>query len=273
MLPYLNRDTLLCMSIAARPSNIGTRFHNFLYRELGLNYVYKAFTTKDIEGAIRGIRALGIRGSAISMPFKSAVIPLVDEMMPSAAAIQSVNTIVNDDGRLRAYNTDYQATRNLFDSHGLSRDLKYVLHGSGGMAKAVGSALRDAGFADGVVVARNEATGRALADHIGARWQATLGDLRADFLLNVTPIGMAGGAEANDLSFPREAVEAASAVYEAVAMPTETPLVRLARELGRNVIDGGEVITLQAVEQFVLYTGIRPDMDLVRRAQAFAHSA
>jgi shikimate dehydrogenase len=63
---YINKDTQLCMSLAARPGNFGTRFHNFLYRELGLNFIYKAFTTRDIGSAIGGVRALGIRGCAIS---------------------------------------------------------------------------------------------------------------------------------------------------------------------------------------------------------------
>ena len=61
-MPILHKDMQLCISLAARPSNIGTRFHNFLYDELGLDYVYKAFTTTDLPGAVAGIRALGIRG-------------------------------------------------------------------------------------------------------------------------------------------------------------------------------------------------------------------
>ena len=68
MTERITKDTQLCLSLSARPSNIGTRFHNYLYRELGLDYVYKAFTTSDITAAIGGVRALGIRGCAISMP-------------------------------------------------------------------------------------------------------------------------------------------------------------------------------------------------------------
>ena len=94
----LNKDTRLCISLAARPSNIGTRFHNHLYDALGLDFIYKAFTTTDIAAAIGGVRALGIRGCSVSMPFKEDVIALVDEVEPSARAIDSVNTIVNDDG-------------------------------------------------------------------------------------------------------------------------------------------------------------------------------
>ena len=112
-MPILNKDMQVCISLAGRPSNLGTRFHNFLYDELGLNFIYKAFTTDDIEGAVRGIRALGIRGCSVSMPFKEAVIPLVDIVEQSASAIESVNTIVNDDGVLTGSNTDYEAIAEL----------------------------------------------------------------------------------------------------------------------------------------------------------------
>ena len=81
------------MSLAARPGRFGSRFHNALYEMLGLDFVYKAFTTTDLAAAIGGVRALGIRGCAISMPFKEAVIPLLDRLDASAAAIDSVNTI------------------------------------------------------------------------------------------------------------------------------------------------------------------------------------
>ena len=63
----LNKDMKLCISLSARPSNNGTRFHNFLYEELGLDWIYKAFAPTDLAQAIAGVRGLGIRGCAISM--------------------------------------------------------------------------------------------------------------------------------------------------------------------------------------------------------------
>ena len=100
MKPLIGRDTRLCMSLSARPGNFGSRFHNRLYDLAGLDFVYKSFSTTDLEAAIGGIRALDIRGCAISMPFKEAVIPMLDGLAQSASAIDSVNTIVNDDGVL-----------------------------------------------------------------------------------------------------------------------------------------------------------------------------
>jgi shikimate dehydrogenase len=267
---YINKDTQLCMSLAARPGNFGTRFHNFLYRELGLNFIYKAFTTRDIGSAIGGIRALGIRGCAISMPFKEVCIEHLDELDPSAQGIQSVNTIVNNDGYLKGYNTDYTAVSKLIRSSGIPAAAGFVLLGSGGMAKAVACALRDSGFADGLIVARNEATGPALARQYGFRWNREPAGAKRELLINVTPIGMAGGAGADQLPFAEELVRSAQFVFDVVALPAETPLIRLANSLGKLTITGADVIVLQAIEQFVLYTGVRPSAELIEMAAAFA---
>jgi shikimate dehydrogenase len=267
---YINKDTQLCMSLAARPGNFGTRFHNFLYRELGLNFIYKAFTTRDIGSAIGGVRALGIRGCAISMPFKEVCIEHLDELDPSAKGIQSVNTIVNTDGYLKGYNTDYTAVAKLIRSSEIPADAGFVLLGSGGMAKAVACALRDSGFTEGLIVARNETTGPALARQYGFRWNREPVDEKRELLINVTPIGMAGGAETDELPFPEESVRSARFVFDVVALPPETPLIRLAHSLGKLTITGAEVITLQAIEQFVLYTGVRPSTELIEMAAAFA---
>ncbi|HEY5741292.1 MAG TPA: shikimate 5-dehydrogenase [Terrimicrobiaceae bacterium] len=269
---YLNKDTQLCMSLAARPSNFGTRFHNFLYRELHLNFVYKAFTTHDLGAAIGGIRALGIRGCAISMPFKEACIPYLDELDASATGISSVNTIVNTKGCLMAYNTDYTAVTQLLRSNGIPTSAKFALRGSGGMAKAVACALRDLGFTDGVILARNEATGSPLAQQYGFGWKAELGSEKPALLINATPVGMAGAAEASQLSFSEDRIQEAQFIFDVVALPAETPLIQLATSLGKKTISGAAVNALQAVEQFVLYTGVRPDTTLVEKAAAFART-
>ncbi|WP_427129876.1 shikimate 5-dehydrogenase [Pseudarthrobacter sp. S9] len=277
-MPILNKDMTLCISLSARPSNNGTRFHNHLYEQLGLNWIYKAFAPTDLAQAIAGVRGLGIRGCAVSMPYKEDVIALVDVMDPSAKAIDSVNTIVNDGGRLTAYNTDYTAIEQLLQRTAVPTSYSVWVLGSGGMAKATVAALRDAGFKDVTVIARNEAAGRALAGLYGFVWRAELpatdaagtnAAATADVLINVTPVGMRGGPDADALSFPQEAVDASKVVFDVVALPAETPLVKAARAAGKTVITGAEVATIQALEQFVLYTGIRPTEGQVRAAEEF----
>ena len=269
---HINKDTQLCMSLAARPGNFGTRFHNFLYRELGLNFIYKAFTTRDLGSAIGGVRALGIRGCAVSMPFKEACIEYLDELDASAKGIGSVNTIVNTADYLKAYNTDYTAVSKLIRSSEIPFAADFILLGSGGMAKAVACAFRDAGFANGMIVARNEVTGPALARQYGFRWKRELPAEKPALLINVTPVGMSGGSEADQVAFPEEMVRSAQHVFDVVAIPAETPLIRLAISLAKKTVSGADVIVLQAVEQFVLYTGTRPDAETIARAAAFARA-
>jgi shikimate dehydrogenase len=269
--PILNKDMTLCISLSGRPSNIGTRFHNYLYDELGLNFVYKAFTTDDIAGAITGVRALGIRGCSVSMPFKEADNPLLDEIEPSAAAIDSVNTIVNDGGRLSGSNTDYEAVAQLLAEHAVDPAASVLVRGSGGMAKAVVAAFHGAGFGDLTVVARNADAGRALAERYGFRAVTEDPAPGHAVIVNVTPLGM-DGADADALAFSEEHVVAAQCVFDVVAFPSETPLIRAARERGVAVITGAEVIALQAARQFARYTGVTPTPDQVGRASEFSRA-
>jgi shikimate dehydrogenase len=268
----IDRDTKMCISLAARPGNHGNRFHNHLYSQLGLNFLYKSFTSSDIGATIAGVRSLGIRGVSVSMPYKETCMEFLDAIDQSAAAIGSVNTIVNDDGVLTGYNTDYIAVRTMLADHRVPTGQDFAVTGSGGMAKAVVAALRDSGFTQGVVVARNRERGRALADLYGFDWAPSLGDARPQLVVNATPIGMAGAPTADDLPFPEDVVRAARTVFDVVYLPPETPLVRLAREIGSTVLTGAEVIKLQAMEQFVLYTGVRPTPEQIDRAEEFAWS-
>lgn len=83
---------------------------------------------------------------------------------------------------------------------------------------------------------------------------------------------MSGGPEADQLAFPVEAIEAARTVFDVVAVPAETPLILRARAEGKQVITGLEVIAIQALEQFVLYTGVRPSAEQFQQAVAFARA-
>ncbi len=272
-MPILNKDMQVCISLAARPSNLGTRFHNFLYDELGLNFIYKAFTTDDLDGAVRGIRALGFRGCSVSMPFKEAIIPLIDVMAPSALAIESVNTVVNDNGVLTASNTDFEAVLQLLREREVANSQSVLVRGSGGMAKAVVAAFKTAGFENLTVVARNAEAGKALADkygfkHIGeSDLETSLGAF--EILVNVTPLGMAGENE-RELSFSSELIGEAKLIFDVVAFPAETPSIKAAQASGTPVITGAEVIARQAALQFAAYTGLELNADQVRRAAEFS---
>ncbi|MGC6342118.1 shikimate 5-dehydrogenase [Bisgaard Taxon 45] len=267
----INKETQLCISLAGKPGNFGTAFHNYLYQKLGLNYIYKALTTADIEHAVKGVRALGIRGCAVSMPFKESCMPFLDEIAASAKVIESVNTIVNENGYLKAYNTDYIAISKLIQQYQLEQQDDVIVQGSGGMAKAVVAAFKHAGFQKVSVYARNATTGQHLASLYGYRYINDLKDMRASILVNATPIGMCGKEE-NLLAFPECLVDQANTIFDVVALPAQTPLIQYAKQRNKQTISGAEVIVLQAVEQFELYTHQRPNEALIAEAAEFARS-
>ena len=164
----------LCISLSARPSNNGTRFHNHLYEQLGLNWIYKAFAPTDLAQAIAGVRGLGIRGCAVSMPYKEDVIALVDVMDPSAKAIDSVNTIVNDGGMLTAYNTDYTAIEQLLQRNAVPGDYSVLVlrlrrHGQGHRGRAARCRLH----ATSPSWPATRTAGRGLAELYGFAWAPT----------------------------------------------------------------------------------------------------
>ncbi|OCG44832.1 shikimate 5-dehydrogenase [Gilliamella sp. Choc5-1] len=273
MTRIINKDTTVCMSLSARPSNFGTRFHNYLYEKLDLNYLYKAFTTNNLKDAIYGIKALAIRGCAISMPYKEACIEFIDELDDSVKSIQSVNTIVNTNHYLKAYNTDYIAVAKLIVENKIDNTTPFVLKGSGGMANAVIGAFYDADFKNGIIVARNQSKGEALAKRYGYQWvkdEQNIPPQQAKLIINVTPIGMLGSIEAQELAFPKKMINNADIVFDVVALPVETPMIKYTQQLNKTIISGADVAVLQALEQFVLYTGITPSEELVKQAGEFA---
>jgi shikimate dehydrogenase len=270
--PILNKDMQVCISLAARPTNLGTRFHNFLYDELKLNFVYKAFTTTDLQGAVTGMRALAFRGASISMPFKEAIIPMLDGLDPSAKAIDSVNTVVNNNGVLTGSNTDFEAVLTLLKSSSIERSAKVLVRGSGGMAKAVVAAFKEAGFENLTVTSRNKETGSALAAQYGYVFdENALNNTSFDVLVNITPIGMTGEYEA-ELAFSKDLIAAADTVFDVVASPSETPLIAAARSKGKNLITGAQVHALQAALQFEKYTGVKLSEEQIARAAEFSRS-
>jgi shikimate dehydrogenase len=265
----LNKDTRMCMSLASRPGNFGTRLHNFLYARLNLNFFYKSFTTRDLRGVATGIRALDIRGCAVSMPFKEEVMQYLDRIEPSAARIEAVNTIVNDAGVLTGLNTDYVAIQRVFTEKGIPLDARICVAGSGGMAKAIVSALDDSGYRNVTIFARNPETGRPLADKYHYSWRQTLAtEDKFDVLVNASPVGMA--PEPEQSPFTEERIRQARYVVDSVAIPIRTKLIETAAQQGKVTVNGSEITVIQSTEQFKLYTGVTPDPEAIQAAVEYA---
>ncbi len=264
------RRLTLCGSLSLYPVSLGAAMHLAGYEALGLAYTYVPFGVTDLDGAIGGMRALGIRGLGISMPYKHAVMPLLDDLDPLARRIGAVNTVVNDAGTLVGHNTDWIGAVRALEEVTALEGRRVLLLGAGGAARAIAHGLRERGAAVRIL---NRDRGKA--DALAAEVGATAGDpgeiLRAgehDVVVNATSIGMRTdpGAAPAEPPVPEAALRPDLVVMDIVYKPIETELVRAAARRGARAVHGGRMLLHQAARQFELYTGERAPLEAMDRA-------
>ncbi len=240
--------------------------HGAGYQALGLTWHYVPFEIDDLAGALTGMRALGIRGLGISMPFKLEIMDLLDTIDPLATRIGAVNTVVNDDGKLTGHNTDWVGAVRALEEVLPVQDAKILLLGAGGAARAVAHGLREAGAALSLSN-RSDGAGQALASELGAEylpWQERNEPGDWSVIINASSAGMSGV----DASSPLDAhvLSPDTVVMDIVYKPLETELLRLAQRAGATTIHGGRMLLHQAAGQFELYTGRDAPLEAMDRA-------
>jgi shikimate dehydrogenase len=222
-----------------------------------------AVPVADIRPAVAGLRALGFRGASITIPHKESVMACLDEVEDTARLIRAVNTIVNANGRLQGYNTDFSgAIRALKDKTPLTGRAVAIL-GAGGAARAVAFGILAEG---GRVTIFNRAAerGKKLADELKAEFRL-LSEFKADpyeIMVNTTPVGMT--PRADDTPIPVEKLRPGLVVMDIVYNPLKTRLLREAACAGCTTIDGLSMFVHQGARQFELWTGMKAPVDIMR---------
>ena len=130
----INKDTKIYGSFSSNPGNNGCIFFNNKFQQDGINAIYKSFYSDGILGSVVAAKILKFSGFAVSMPFKVEILDHVDEIESAAKTIGAANTIVNNDGHLIAYNTDWIGVYKYLLPN--KPDKLFIL-GNGGFAKAV----------------------------------------------------------------------------------------------------------------------------------------
>lgn len=229
--------------------------HNTGYRLLGLNFAYIAFRVKDIKQAIDGIRALGIRGASITLPHKITAMKYIDEIDDIAREIGAINTIINDEGVLSGFNTDYDAALKALTEKTAIKGKRIVLLGAGGTALTIATGLKRNG-AELIILNRNTEKAVELAKQVKAEGSGGLDQLpiitSADILVDATSVGMWPGV--NESLVPKELLHSKLTVFDVVYNPQKTRLIKEAKAAGCKVIYGYRMFLLQAAEQFKLFT-------------------
>jgi shikimate dehydrogenase len=251
----------------------------------GLNWRYQLLRVRatDLPVALAGIRALGFRGINLTIPHKVAVLQHLDRISPDAALIGAVNTVVCEGDALTGHNTDGKGfLRALREDATLDPTGKrFVFLGAGGAARAMTVEVALAGAAHITVVNRTPERGAALAEHLTSTtatqtaFIAWEGNYRvqedADVLVNATSIGLY--PDVSDMpAVALDSIRPGLLVCDVIPNPPQTAFLRAAAARGARTLDGLGMLVYQGAIGFKLWTGLEPDVDVMRRAleQAFA---
>ncbi|HSF08499.1 MAG TPA: shikimate dehydrogenase, partial [Nitrospirales bacterium] len=274
----INAQTQLC-GLLGNPvdHSLSPAIHNAAFRQLGLNFVYLAFPVQDLEGAVRGLRALGhIRGLSVTIPHKVTILPLLDSVETTANHIGSVNTIVKDRGLLVGSNTDASGALQALQQGGVERTAqRVVILGSGGAARSIAFALGVEGKIEHLTILGVDNQERTtLANDLKAKTSIRLHDnsltpetlqsalAQAQLLIHCTPIGM--HPKIDESCVPKHLLHRDLTVMDIVYNPLNTRLLQDAQAAGCRTIQGINMFLYQAVGQFELWTGKSAPIEVMR---------
>ncbi|QQS37539.1 MAG: shikimate dehydrogenase [Ignavibacteriales bacterium] len=256
--------------------------HNVASELLNLDYIYLPFDvpTSNLKNAIKGMIALGIRGFNITIPHKENILPHLNNLSEEASLIGSVNTIVNELGKLNGYNTDV---------HGILESLspykdeitgsQVTIIGSGGSARAVlYTLIRHLKPKKIFLINRTEQRAEHLKNYFRDKMKYT--SIRcAEFyppsmvdvlnssklVVNATPVGMIPKSD-DTITTLGESFTKGQIVFDLVYNPTQTKLLKLASGEGAVTLDGLKMLIHQAAKSFELWTGEKMPIEQVYKS-------
>jgi len=237
--------------------------HNAALKEMRIEGNYSAFCVHDLAGAIQGMRGMNIPGASVTIPFKEAVMKYLDDIDGDALKIGAVNTIINKNGRLTGCNTDWSGLILTLREAMPIKGKTIVIIGAGGTARAAAyGIMKEGGFP--VIANRTREKGKNLSDRLNCPFYslAEIGSIRADCLINTTPVGM----------YPRDkspvkasALAGFRYVMDVIYNPFKTKLLADAEKKGCYIFSGLDMFVHQGAQQIKLWTGKEPPRALMKK--------
>ncbi|MCP4196387.1 MAG: shikimate dehydrogenase [Proteobacteria bacterium] len=274
----IGTSTQLC-AVIGNPveHSLSPAIHNRAFQELGLDFVYLAFRVEDTKSVAMGMRALeNFRGLSVTIPHKVAIIEHLDEIAEVDRQIGSVNTVVNENGKLIGSGSDGPGARMaLLDSGVELTGQRVIMLGSGGASRAIAFDLAHHAKPSSLVilgVIEDELTG--LVEDLKAKTDIPIvGEMldekslpprveEAQVVIHATPIGMHPKTDASLV--PKELMHSDLAIMDVVYNPLKTKLLRDAESVGLKTVSGADMFVNQALFQFEIWTGQKAPKEIMR---------
>lgn len=238
--------------------------HNAALDDLGVEGYYSAFCVNDLAAAIMGIRGMDIRGAGVTIPFKIAVMELLDDIDDDALNIGAVNTIISNNGRLTGFNTDWLGLILTLKEAMEIKGKKFVIIGAGGTARAaVYGIMKEGGVP--IIANRTVEKGKLLSGKLNCPFYdlSEIGQIKADCLINTTPVGMYPGIDKSPIA--ADVLKGYKYVMDVIYNPLKTKILLDAEKLGCHVFPGLDMFVYQAACQIKLWTGKEPNRTLMKK--------
>ena len=251
---HLGHDPMV-IGIVGHPleKSLSPKMHNAVMKKIGVKGIYLKFDAESLEHIGDVVRNYGIRGLNVTVPHKSAILEHLDSVDGNAEAAGAANTIVNDDGKLKGYNTDIVGIEGAmrlaeFDPEGK----RALIMGSGGAARACAFVLKEKGCRV-TVTGRNEETAHSICRDFGCGFQPkdSIALMLHDLVVNCTPVGMYGSG---DYPVSMCQLTPRHTVFDMV-YGAETPLVSKAKEAGARIISSEDMLAAQGAASLEMWTG------------------
>lgn len=243
---------------------------------LKLDALYNVWETpaKDLARRLEQLRSKDCLGANVTVPHKEAVIPLIDELDMPARYIGAVNTIVNKNGRLKGYNTDWAGfLRSLKDDAGfIAKGKTACVLGAGGSSRAICYALGWEGVSRLIITNRTQARAEELAKELRGVCKRVdvmpWGDAmpRVDLVVNCTTVGLLHSSQEHESPIDTKRLNAATLVMDLIYNPQETPLLKGAKQAGCRTVNGLPMLVYQGAGAFELWTGKQAPVEVMMRA-------
>jgi len=248
----ISNKTKLYLSCSAKPGNFGATLYNRLFDHYGINALYIPRYCIKAKELIEAVRLLNCDGCSVSMPLKNQVIPYLDELSDFARRAQSVNTIVNQDGRLIGHNTDIFGAIKTLEKTKLNN---VIIYGAGSVVDSLLIALNELGITEISIFSRNPEKALAKYKHRNTKVIKNLDEAKSnyDLLINATPAPFDGNLTA--------ILDRVATVFDLLVSPNDTDLITAAKKAKKETITGNVMSKYQFQKQFECYTSLVPHIE------------
>ncbi|MGC8678043.1 MAG: shikimate dehydrogenase [Hydrogenobaculum sp.] len=255
MIKLPNGQTL-CYGIFGYPvkHSLSPVFQSFAFNKKNINAIYVPFEVKpeDLKDAVKGAKALSIKGLNITIPHKESVLEFVDVTSEEVKKIGSCNTLKFDDNIIKAYNTDYIGFRMALEEKTSLSGKKALVLGAGGTSKAIIYALTNSGVK---VYLYNRTIEKAikLKEIFDVEVVETIEDVLqyVDIIVNTTSVGL---KDDDKPLFDYDKISKNHIVFDVIYK--DTLLIKKAKEKGAVGINGLPMLVYQGLESFKIWTGV-----------------